>query len=83
MTPSSLEDLSERHKMPQLQLRKDRVTERRVQWVEVISQPGVSKLAKSTGYLEMILQVHAEAEKLDVVGPEPARYRFTIGPGFP
>ena len=75
MTPSSLEDLSERHKMPQLQLRKDRV-ERRVQWVEVISQPGVSKLAKSTGYLEMILQVHAEAEKFDVVGLEFARYRL-------
>ena len=27
-------------------------------------------------FLEMILQVHADAEEFDVVGLEPARYRF-------
>ena len=41
-----------------------------------LSRPGRPGLAKELDFLEMILQIQADSEKLDVVGADRARYRF-------
>ena len=68
MTPSSLGGLSKRHKMPQLQIPKGRVPERRVRRVDALSRPGRPGPAKEQDFLEMILHIQADTEKLDVAG---------------
>ncbi len=51
---------------------------------EALSRPGCCiRAGKKRDALEMILHIEADAEELDVVSLESARYRLTIWPLFP